>query len=72
MHTLTSRYCDIDNRTSTQSPDKSRYLKVGLEEAREVRLLLSDNQSERYFQSEYSGYTIFAFHFNEKHVLFKQ
>ena len=73
MHILAFRYCDIiPLHNLTQSPDKSSYLKVGLEEACDVRLLLSANQSERSFQSEYSEYTISAFHFNEKHILFKQ
>ena len=36
-----------------------------------VRLLSSANQSERYFQSDFSGNTIFTFHFNEEHVLFR-
>ena len=51
-------------RTSTQSIDKSRYLKVGLEDARDskiedardVRSLLSANQSERFFQSQCSEF----------------
>ena len=58
--------------TSTQSLDKSRYLKVGLEDACEARLLLSANQSERSFQSEFSGHTIFTFHSKEEHVLLTQ
>ena len=41
-------------------------MKVGLEDARDVRLLLSAIYSERSFQSEFSGYTIFTF----EHVLF--
>ena len=47
-----------------QSLDKSRYQKVGLEDARDVRLLLSANQSElRSLQSEFSGFTLFTFMF---------
>ena len=38
--------------------------KVGLENARDVRFLLSANVQWIY--------TIFIFHFNEEHVLFKQ
>ena len=58
--------------TSWQSIDKGHYLKIGLEDALEVSLLLSANQSEWSFQSEFSGYTIFTFHFNEENVLFTQ
>ena len=47
-------------------------LKVGLEDARDIGLLLSPNQSERSIQSEFSGCTIVTFHFNEEHVLFTQ
>ena len=42
-HLHKSRYSDI---VSTQCLDKSHYLKVGLEDCHEVRLLLSANQSE--------------------------
>ena len=44
--------------------------KVGLEDARDVSLLLSVNQSEQPFQSEISGYTILTFHFNKETNLF--
>ena len=37
-----------------------------------VTFLLSANQSERSFQSEFGGYTIFTFHLNKEHVLFMQ
>ena len=39
-------------RTSTQSLDKRFHLEVGLEDARDVILLFSANQSQRSFQSE--------------------
>ena len=48
------------SRASTQSFDKSRYLEVGLEGARDVSLLL--------FQSEFSVYTIYTFHSNVEHT----
>ena len=37
-----------------------------------VTFLLSANQSERSFQSEFGGYTIFTFNLNKEHVLFMQ
>ena len=58
--------------TSTQSLDKSCYVKVGLEDACDARLLLPANQSEWSFQSEFNGYTIFTFYFNKEHVFFMQ
>ena len=59
-------------RTATQSLYKCCYLKARLEDVCDVRLILSANQSEWYFQSECCGYMIFTFHFNEEHVLFTQ
>ena len=43
------------NRTLSQSLDKNSYLKVGLEDARDVRLL----------------YTIFTFRYNEERIIIK-
>lgn len=57
---------------SAQSLDKSRHLKVGLEYARDLELLLSAYQPERSFQSEFSKFIIFTFHLNEEHVFFNQ
>ena len=54
----------------TQSLDRSRYLKVGLEDVRYVILLLFANQSERSFQSRFSGCTIFTFHFNIECIVY--
>ena len=51
-------------------PWQNRYLKVGLEDARDTRLFLSVNQSERFFPSEFGDYT--NFQFNEDHVLLTQ
>ena len=65
--TASSQFKVLRYRTSTQSRDKSRNSKVGHEDARDVILLLSANQSELSFQSEFSGSTIFTFHFNEEH-----
>ena len=45
-------------RTFAQSHAKSRHLKVLLEDARDVKLLLFANQSERSIQSEIRGCTI--------------
>ena len=49
-----------------------KFIKDGLENARNVRFFWSANQSDQSFQSEFSGYTIFIFHFNREHVLFTQ
>ena len=38
----------------------------------DIRLSLSANQSDWSFESEFSGYTIFTFHFNEEHGYFTQ
>ena len=58
---------DINNLCSVEIGQiRTLYLKVGLEDARDLRLLLSAIHSERFFQSEFSGYTIFTF----EHVLF--
>ena len=71
-HTASSQVKVEWYRTSTQSLDKSRYLKDGLENDHDVRSLLSANQSEQSFKSEFSGHTIFTFHSNKEHVLFTQ
>ena len=63
-HLLKSRYCEF-------VPLQNPLTKVGLEDARDVRLL-SANQLEHSFQSEFSEYTIFIFNFKYEHVLFSQ
>ena len=59
IYGIFTKHCDI-------VPLHNTLTKVGLEDARDVRLLLSANQSERSFQSEFS-----AFHFNEEHFFYR-
>ena len=47
LHRSSSQVKALWYPTSTQSFDKICYLKVGLDDARDIRLLLSANQSER-------------------------
>ena len=54
-------YCDI-------VPLHNPLTNVRLEDACDVRLILSVNQSEWSFQSEFSGYTIFTFSISTKNM----
>ena len=62
LHLHKSRYRDI------VPLHRSRNQKVQLEDARDVKLLLSANHSERYLFNQ----SAFTFHFNEEHVLLTQ
>ena len=45
---------------------------VPWKDALQIRLLLSDNQSEGSFQSKFRGYTIFTFHFTRRTCFFER